>query len=124
MAEINGIQVPFTPVIPEQKKSVGRIPEVKNTFESIFSKELEQVKFSNHATLRLESRNINFDNADLQKLQEAVERAETKGSKDSLIMLNQTALIVNIPNRTVVTAMPVENQADNVFTNIDSVVFT
>lgn len=124
MAEINGIQVPFTPIIPERESRSSRVPEVKNSFEAIFSKELEEIKFSNHAQNRLESRNISFSNADLEKLQSAVERAENKGARDSLIMLNDTALIVNIPNRTVVTAMPVENEGDNIFTNIDSVVFT
>jgi hypothetical protein len=38
-------------------------------------------------------------------------------------MVKDTAFIVNIPNRTVVTAMPVNDSSENVFTNIDSVVF-
>ena len=46
-----------------------------------------------------------------------------KGSKDSLVMVDDTALIVNIPNKTVVTAMQVKGENENVFTNIDSVVF-
>jgi len=124
MAEINGIRVPFAPIVTEKEQVRNKIPEVNSSFESIFEKELSKVKFSSHAMARLETRNINFDNSDMQKLQTAVDRAEVKGARDSLIMLNETALIVNIPNKTVVTAMPIEEQGDNIFTNIDSVVFT
>lgn len=57
------------------------------------------------------------------KINTAVEKAEQKGAKDSLVMMNSTAFIVNIPNRTIITALPVESGNENVFTNIDSVVF-
>jgi flagellar operon protein len=72
---------------------------------------------------RLESRNIQLSDEDLTKIQSAVDKAESKGSKDSLVMMNKTAFIVNIPNRTVVTAIEVANSNESVFTNIDSVVF-
>lgn len=39
-------------------------------------------------------------------------------------MMDNTAFVVNVPNRTVVTALQVGHDNDNVFTNIDSVVFT
>ena len=47
-----------------------------------------------------------------------------KGSRDSLVMMNDTAFVVNVPNKTVVTTMQVNNENENIFTNIDSVVFT
>jgi flagellar operon protein len=84
---------------------------------------LEKIKFSSHALKRLENRNIQLNETDINKIQDAVSKAEQKGSKDSLVMVNDTAFIVNIPNRTVVTAMPVNDSNENVFTNIDSVVF-
>jgi flagellar operon protein len=59
----------------------------------------------------------------MSKINTAVERAELKGSKDSLVMMNSTAFIVNIPNKTVITAMSIADSKENVFTNIDSVVF-
>jgi flagellar operon protein len=40
-----------------------------------------------------------------------------------LVMMNNKAFIVNIPNKTVITAMNVEKSNENIFTNIDSVVF-
>jgi len=124
MAEINGIKVPFRPLISDDQISSKRIPDFQKSFESVFRDELEKLKFSNHAQKRLESRNIKFSDTEMNKIYAAVEKAELKGSKDSLILMNETALIVNIPNKTVVTAMPIEDQTENVFTNIDSVVIS
>ncbi|MFO7445020.1 MAG: TIGR02530 family flagellar biosynthesis protein [Ignavibacteriaceae bacterium] len=121
MAEINGIKVPFIPIISEpvlQKK----INTDSGDFDAIFQQELEKVKFSNHAMKRLETRNIQLGDEEIGKIQNAVELAEQKGSKDSLVLMNNTAFIVNVPNRTVVTALPVNDSSENIFTNIDSVV--
>ena len=124
MAEVNGISVPFIPIVGNEeisKSRVGRESTIR--FDAIFKEELEKVKFSNHALKRLESRNIQLSDVELNKIQDAVQKAESKGSKDSLVMMDKTAFIVNIPNKTVVTAIDVANSSENVFTNIDSVVF-
>lgn len=123
MAEINGISVPFIPIIPGESTSSKTVESTGSSFESIFQTELDKVKFSAHATKRLESRNIQLTDEALTKLNDAVGKAEAKGAKDSLVMMDDTAYIVNIPNKTVVTALPVEMGSENVFTNIDSVVF-
>ena len=49
-------------------------------------------------------------------------RAQEKGSRDSLILLDELALVVSVRSRTVVTAMDEASRSDHVFTNIDSVV--
>ncbi len=123
MAEINGIKVPFIPIEPGIE-TVKRNQTGTEKFSSLFQKELESIKFSNHAVKRLEARNIHLTENELNKIQDAFQRAELKGSKDSLVMMNDTAFIVNIPNKTVVTALSVDESSENVFTNIDSVVFT
>lgn len=124
MAEINGISVPFIPIVKNDTLSrVSSTPDSSVSFDSIFQQELEKVKFSNHALKRLESRNITLGTEEINKINSAVEKAESKGSKDSLVMMQDTAFIINIPNRTVITALPVGESNENVFTNIDSVVF-
>ncbi|MEG8945593.1 TIGR02530 family flagellar biosynthesis protein [Rosettibacter firmus] len=123
MPEINGISVPFVPIVGNNDSVKNHRDPVKASFDSIFKEELEKIKFSNHAMKRLESRKIQLSEDEIAKIQDAVEKAEAKGSRDSLILMNNTAFIVNIPNRTVVTAIEVENSNENVFTNIDSVVF-
>jgi flagellar operon protein len=129
MPEINGISVPFIP-LQRQNNDTAKIKEVGESFDSIFQRELEKIKFSSHALKRLEERQIQLSGDEMLKINSAVDRAEQKGAKDSLVMMNlsgdkagSTAFIVNIPNRTIITALPVNESAENVFTNIDSVVF-
>lgn len=122
MPEINGISVPFIP-ISNPSTGAAHVRDTGDSFNAIYQKELEKLKFSSHAIKRLEERKIKLNDDEMMKINLAVERAETKGSKDSLVMMNSTAFIVNIPNKTIVTAMPIDNGTENIFTNIDSVVF-
>lgn len=82
----------------------------------------EGVKFSQHAVDRMMSRGISFNNQDISKLNEAIQRAETKGGKDTLVLMNDAALIVSVKNKTVVTVMDKNALKENVFTNIDSTI--
>lgn len=83
---------------------------------------LEGIKFSNHAIDRMRSRGISYGPEDLAKIKDAVGRAAAKGSKDSLILMNDSALIVSVKNNTVVTVMDKNALKENVFTNIDSTI--
>lgn len=80
------------------------------------------IKFSNHAVDRMLSRGIQFSQEDLGKLNEAIGKAAAKGSKDSLVLMNDAALIVSVKNKTVVTVMDKASMKENVFTNIDSTI--
>ncbi|MDR0330464.1 MAG: flagellar protein [Chitinispirillales bacterium] len=92
------------------------------SFGDILKAKTEELKFSAHASSRLKSRNIEVTPDVMGKLEKAVAGAEGKGSRDSLIIVKDLAFIVNIPNKTVITAMDGESIKDNVFTNIDSTV--
>jgi len=80
------------------------------------------IKFSNHAIERMRTRGIAFSPEDISRLSEAVGKAAAKGSKDSLILMNDSALIVSVKNNTVVTVMDKNALKENVFTNIDSTI--
>ena len=82
----------------------------------------EGVKFSNHAIERMRTRGISYSPEDISKISDAVSRAAAKGSKDSLVLMNDSALIVSVKNNTVVTVMDKNALKENVFTNIDSTV--
>lgn len=82
----------------------------------------QRLRFSAHAQDRLASRNIQLDETDLDQLARATDQAAAKGARDSLVLLNDLGLIVNIPTRTVVTALDAERMQNGVFTNIDSTV--
>ncbi|MDD2736628.1 MAG: flagellar protein [Desulfuromonadaceae bacterium] len=108
---------------PQQQK-----PAVGQTSNSPFAQVLDQklpsqgVKFSQHAQDRLNARNIILSANDLANLEGAVNSVALKGGKDSLVMMGDSALVVSIKNRTVVTAMDRTQMKGNVFTNIDSAV--
>ena len=80
------------------------------------------VRFSAHAQRRMATRAINFGQNQLKRLEQAVDKAASKGGQDSLILMDGLALIVNIRNRTVVTAIDRSSRRKGVFTNIDTVV--
>ena len=80
------------------------------------------LKFSAHASQRLRERKIAIDPATMQRINDAVDKAESKGVEDTLILTSDTALIVNVSNRTVVTALDRKSASGNVFTNIDGAV--
>lgn len=80
------------------------------------------LKFSAHATQRLRERQIQFDPQTMARMNDAVSKADAKGLQDTLVLTDKAALIVNVPNRTVVTAMDREKLIGNVFTNIDGAV--
>lgn len=82
----------------------------------------DQLKVSGHAKTRMESRNINLTQDEWNRVLGGVQKAAAKGSKESLVMVDNVALVVSVKNRTVITAVDKDNLKENVFTNIDSAV--
>jgi flagellar operon protein len=123
---------------PEAKKPQGEISSKGPSFDEVLktnltakpqiggaglSPQASGIKFSNHAIERIKSRGIEMGPEQLERLGKAVEKAESKGAKETLVLLgNDSALIVNIKNKTVVTALDQSMMKENVFTNIDSTV--
>lgn len=84
--------------------------------------ERADVRFSNHAMQRLRERNITLNPAQLGAISDAVDQAAAKGGRESLLLMEDLALVASVPNRTVITAMRTHETSGNVFTNIDSAV--
>jgi|UniRef100_UPI0040262F89 flagellar operon protein len=80
------------------------------------------IRFSKHASQRLETRNIQLSSEQSARLEDGVMKAQEKGIKESLVLVDSLAFIVNIPNKTVVTAMDQTDAQTNVFTNIDGAI--
>jgi flagellar operon protein len=114
----------------EKLRSVGLPPVTQGTVPqgppsgnaAGFSAALEQaqIRFSAHAQQRLAS--VHLDPSAMSRLEAAVDKAGQKGGRESLILLDDLAFVVSVKNRTVITAVGADRMADNVFTNIDSVV--
>jgi flagellar operon protein len=80
------------------------------------------LKFSNHAIDRMQARGIRFSADELTKIENAVRKAAAKGAKETLLLSENSALIVSVKDNKVVTVMDKTALKDNVFTNIDSTV--
>ena len=78
------------------------------------------IKFSSHAQTRLASRQITLTENDVARLGQAMTKAASKGAKDSLVLMDKTAFVVSVANRTVITAVASDALKENIFTNIDS----
>ena len=93
-----------------------------DSFQNILQGKIHQeVKFSKHANARLENRNIELSDKQLERLNQGVGQARTKQIRESLVMMDNLAFIVNIKNNTVVTSME-KGESGQVFTNIDGAV--
>ncbi|MGK5081695.1 TIGR02530 family flagellar biosynthesis protein [Bdellovibrionota bacterium FG-1] len=108
----------FEQAIDKAGKTAGPAESSASSLEQIKA----PLKFSAHASQRLRDRKINLDAATLTKVSEAVDKAGAKGIDDTLVLTKDAALIVNVKNRTVITAMDRAQMAGNVFTNIDGAV--
>ena len=114
-----------TPAVPPgqiNRKAVAPSPTAipgQKSFQDILQ---DKLRFSHHAELRLQQRGIKLDSQQLTQLESAIAKADAKGAKESLVVFKDVALIVNVKNRTVVTAMDGNQMKDNVFTQIDSAV--
>ena len=84
--------------------------------------ESSELKFSKHAVSRLNDRNILLTDSQNIRLENGVKQASEKGITESLVLIDSLAFIVNIPNKTVVTALDQTETNSNVFTNIDGAV--
>lgn len=80
------------------------------------------LKFSKHASMRLNERDIILTQNQSTRLENGVDAASKKGINDSLVLVDNLAFIVNVPNKTVVTAMDQEDASEHIFTNIDGAV--
>ncbi|MDE7253306.1 MAG: flagellar protein [Acetatifactor sp.] len=106
-------ELSFQEVLRQKALQGNSIPE---------SERAGELKFSKHASGRLADRGIELSNRQLERLSDGVRKAGQKGIKDSLVIVDELAFIVNVPNNTVVTAMNSTETDDNVFTNINGAV--
>jgi flagellar operon protein len=104
--------------VPENKVKSSSFKEI---FQDVLN-HVQDIKFSKHAAMRMEERNISLSPFELKKMKEAIDKAHEKGIKDSLVLMKNAAFVVNIPSRTVITAVDDENLKENIFTNIDGAV--
>lgn len=112
--------------VNESVKGQNQVKNGQNvglSFAEIFRQKTEAegaIKFSKHANERMVQRNLELSDMQLERLENGVRKAGEKGIKETLVMIDNLAFIVNVGNNTVITA--VDENDSRVFTNIDGAV--
>lgn len=112
---VNGVGA--QPVKPAVKTNQGEGTSFEETLQQV-----QDVRFSNHAQKRLESREITLNEDKVGRLADAIDKVEKRGGKSSLVLMDDLAFVVNVRERMVVTAVDANHRGEGVFTQIDSVV--
>lgn len=91
-------------------------------FARLLEERLEELWISQHARQRLESSKVKMTEDDWERVRRAVDKAASKGARESLVLMDNLALVISVKNRTVITAVDDYRMKENIFTNIDSAV--
>jgi len=119
---------PPTPIISNKTAaSYTATPKaITSKFAETFRQTVEQttgsLTISKHAQMRLQQRDINIDQQTWATIEQKLQKAKTMGVKDSLVLLDQAALIVSSKNNVVVTAMSRDEATTQIFTNINGTI--
>jgi len=115
---------PAQRVSPDQLQRQQRADQPqKGSFEETLRKLQEatdDLQVSAHARQRIEERGISLEGAERQALIEGLEQLQSKGANDALMLRDDAAFVVNVPNRTIITALDRTEMQDRTFTQIDS----
>lgn len=101
----------------------NKLQDNGSSFSQILNEKLlktENLNISKHAERRLKE--VNFSEVDFKAIQKGFDIAKSKGSKNSVMLYKDVAIITSIENNTVITAIEKDRAKENIFTNIDSVV--
>jgi flagellar operon protein len=112
------------PVAPASAPRTGRTTAPNGpSFAEVLGEKAGAVQLSGHAKARIERRGISLDPATLARLQNGVDRAAAKGSRESVVMVDDVAFVVSVKARTVITAVDGATIRAHLFNNNDSPFF-
>ncbi|MBK3494385.1 flagellar protein [Viridibacillus sp. YIM B01967] len=115
---------PLKPTLRQQAATRPNVSTNQQSFRQALQEvtDVQQLKVSKHASVRLSERNIHISESQWQRITEKVFEARAKGVNDSLVLTEQAALIVSAKNATVITAMDRNEAKDQLFTKIDGTI--
>lgn len=116
ISNISELKLSHQLTVPDKTGSASFADSLQNEYRK------NGVQFSKHAAQRMQSRGMEVTSGLLSDLNQAVQRARDKGSKDAVLIGDKSAFIVNIPNNTIITMMTEREMKENILTNIDSAV--
>ncbi|MGD0196471.1 MAG: TIGR02530 family flagellar biosynthesis protein [Solirubrobacteraceae bacterium] len=115
-----GVAPATTPATSQPAQNSGAAGS--SSFADVLAQKTAAPQFSRHALARLEQRGITLDQSTVARVAAGINRAAGKGSRDSVVFVDNTAYVVSVRNNTVITAVDSGHMREHVFTNIDSAV--
>ncbi|WP_349410502.1 TIGR02530 family flagellar biosynthesis protein [Pseudalkalibacillus sp. SCS-8] len=115
-------QKPFTSTLPTNRNISPNKTVPTGDFHNLLKQQVNHLKVSKHANVRLEERNIHIDSTTWERIGNKLSEAKQKGIKDSLVLVGDAALVVSTVNNTVITAMDRNEVSDHIFTNINGAI--
>ncbi|KMY49453.1 TIGR02530 family flagellar biosynthesis protein [Peribacillus loiseleuriae] len=91
-------------------------------FHTAIQTNSSKLSISKHAQMRLDQRSIQINETTWTKIEEKIQEAKKIGITDSLVVLENAALVVNTKNNIVITAMDRAESASHIFTNINGTI--
>lgn len=82
----------------------------------------KELSFSKHANKRLQDRNIELNEKEINQINNALNKAKSKGIKESLIIMGDKRFIANVDSKTIITATENKSEKESIYTNIDGAV--
>jgi flagellar operon protein len=113
------------PVITPKGNAVQTSKQSHNKFSAHLQTALQtegDLIVSKHAKQRLEQRGIHITAERWKQIEEKVKEAKAMGVKETLVLLDNAALVVSAKNNTVITAMDRKETRTQIFTNIDGTI--
>ncbi|AYC29246.1 TIGR02530 family flagellar biosynthesis protein [Paenisporosarcina cavernae] len=124
MDKLNIQRVPVHPgILQTSVKPKPSLPPKQSFLQHLqHATDAVELKVSKHASQRLVERNITISEKEWMQVTDKVMEARKMGMKDSLVLMDQAALIVSAKNATVITAMDRKEAQNQIFTNIDGTI--
>lgn len=120
---MNPIRIVQPPITYNNKLTQQKNNETAKTqFQDLLNEAQQKLKISKHASQRITQRNINISDVEWNKIEEKMQVAKSKGLNESLFLTQNAALIINVKNAIVVTALNRTEASNQIFTNIDSAI--
>ncbi len=121
----NGIHQPDSIAAHMKPPRVEMTPKKLDgrSFGDVYQQTLDQqreLKFSQTALNRMKMMGLELNQDDLEKLKKAVDTMIEKGGKESLVMMDGTAFVLDTNSRTVLNVVNDERNSAGAFTKIDS----
>ncbi|GGE42162.1 hypothetical protein GCM10011391_21210 [Pullulanibacillus camelliae] len=101
--------------------------QAQQNFKGLLNAELNNdndipVKISKHAAQRMHERNIHIQPEQWNQIYDRMQEAKSMGIKDSLVLTNNEAMVVNTDKNTVITVMNRGEANKHIFSNINGTI--